>query len=81
MKKGDEEMINGQAELIANIDASIKSMSRSKQKLSIFAMKIKLARNKQNIGAGMIAVSKALGRVSDTIQLERARMHSRLSTA
>lgn len=77
MKNGDEEMINGQAELVANIDANIKSMRRSKQKLSIFAMKVNMARNKQNIGAGMVAVSKALGRVSDSIQLERARMHSR----
>ena len=71
MKKGDEEMINGQAELFANIEANIKQMNRSKQKLSIFAMKVNMARNKQNIGAGMVAVSKALGRVTDSIQLER----------
>lgn len=71
MKKGDEETINGQAELVASLDSSIKSMSRSKQKLSIFATKVSMARQKQSIGAGMLAVSKALGRVTDSIQLER----------
>ena len=73
MKKGDEQMINGQAELVANLDASIKSMTRSQQHLDIFALKVQDARAKQNIGAGMVAVSKALGRVTKTIELARVR--------
>lgn len=73
MKKGDEQMINGQAELVANLNASIKSMTRSQQHLDIFALKVQDARAKQNIGAGMVAVSKALGRVTKTIELARVR--------
>lgn len=71
MKLGDEEMINGQAELVANLEANIKSMTRSQQRLHIFGIKIKNARITQSIGTSMIAVSKALGRVSSSIQLEK----------
>lgn len=73
MKAGDEGMINGQAEMLANIDANIKSMTNSKQKLHIFAQKIKIARMNQNVGEGMVAVSQALGRVTKNMPLEKAR--------
>jgi hypothetical protein len=73
MRKGDEEMINGQAELVASIEGNIKNMTRTKQRLHIFGEKIKNARMNQSIGASMLAVSKALGRVTDSIQLERVR--------
>ncbi len=74
MKAGDEEMINGQAEMLANVEANIRSMTKSMQKLHIFAQKIKMARMNQNIGEGMIAVSRALGRVTKGVQLEKARL-------
>jgi division protein CdvB (Snf7/Vps24/ESCRT-III family) len=71
MKLGDEEMINGQAELVANIQGTIRDMTRSKQRLHIFAAKIKSARLNQAIGTSMVAVSRALGRVTKNIELEK----------
>jgi hypothetical protein len=71
MKKGDEEMINGQAELVANLQGNIDDMTRTKQRLDMFAVKIKTARLNQSVGAGMVAVSRALGRVTQNIQLEK----------
>lgn len=71
MKAGDEEMINGQAELLANIQGTIRDLTRSKQRLHIFAAKIKSARLNQQIGSSMVAVSRALGRVTKNIELEK----------
>lgn len=71
MKSGDEELINGQAELVANIQGTIRELTRSKQRLHIFAAKIKSARLNQQIGGSMVAVSRALGRVTKNIELER----------
>ena len=71
MKAGDEELINGQAELLANINGTIRDLTRSKQRLHIFAAKIKSARLNQQIGTSMVAVSRALGRVTKNIELEK----------
>ena len=71
MKTGDEELINGQAALIASLQGTIRDLTRSKQRLHIFAAKIKSARLNQSIGASMVAVSRALGRVTKTMDLER----------
>jgi len=71
MKAGDDEMINGQAELVGNIQGNIREMTRSKQRLHVFGAKIRSARMNQSIGASMVAVSRALGRVTQSIQLEK----------
>jgi hypothetical protein len=76
MKLGDEDMINGQAELIADIQGNIRDLTRTKQRLHIFASKINTARTQQSIGAGMVAVSQALGQVAKTIELEKVRLLS-----
>ncbi|KFY56894.1 hypothetical protein V496_06613 [Pseudogymnoascus sp. VKM F-4515 (FW-2607)] len=71
MKTGDEDLINGQASLIASLQGTIRDLTRSKQRLHIFAAKIKSARLNQSIGTSMVAVSRALGRVTKNIELER----------
>lgn len=71
MKTGDEDLINGQASLVASLQGTIRDLTRSKQRLHIFAAKIKSARLNQSIGTSMVAVSRALGRVTKNIELER----------
>lgn len=71
MKAGDDDLINGQASLIASLQGTIRDLTRSKQRLHIFAAKIKSARLNQSIGTSMVAVSRALGRVTKNIELER----------
>lgn len=71
MKTGDDDLINGQASLIASLQGTIRDLTRSKQRLHIFAAKIKSARLNQSIGTSMVAVSRALGRVTKNIELER----------
>ncbi|KFY40701.1 hypothetical protein V494_03370, partial [Pseudogymnoascus sp. VKM F-4513 (FW-928)] len=61
----------GQASLIASLQGTIRDLTRSKQRLHIFAAKIKSARLNQSIGTSMVAVSRALGRVTKNIELER----------
>jgi hypothetical protein len=65
-------MIDDQAVLVASIQGQIKEMTRTKNNLHRFAMKVNMARQQQSIGASMIAVSKALGSVTKNIQLEKA---------
>jgi division protein CdvB (Snf7/Vps24/ESCRT-III family) len=71
MKTGDETLINGQAELLASLSGTIRDLTRSKQRLHIFASKIKSARLNQQIGTSMVAVSRALGNVTKNIKLEQ----------
>ncbi|KFY19369.1 hypothetical protein V493_07991, partial [Pseudogymnoascus sp. VKM F-4281 (FW-2241)] len=71
MKTGDDDLINGQASLVASLQGTIRDLTRSKQRLHIFAAKIKSARLNQSIGTSMVAVSRALGRVTKNIELER----------
>jgi hypothetical protein len=64
-------MIDDQAVLVASIQGQIKEMTRTKNNLHRFAMKVNMARQQQSIGASMIAVSKALGSVTKNLQLEK----------
>jgi len=72
MKGGEEDMIDDQAVLVASIQGQIKEMTKTKNNLHRFAMKVNMARQQQQIGASMIAVSKALGSVTKNLQLEKA---------
>jgi hypothetical protein len=72
MKGGEEDMIDDQAVLVASIQGQIKEMTRTKNNLHRFAMKVNMARQQQSIGASMIAVSQALGSVTKNLQLEKA---------
>lgn len=71
MKGGEEDMIDDQAVLVASIQGQIKEMTKTKNNLHRFAMKVNMARQQQQIGASMIAVSKALGSVTKNLQLEK----------
>jgi hypothetical protein len=79
MKGGEEDMIDDQAVLVASIQGQIKEMTRTKNNLHRFAMKVNMARQQQSIGASMIAVSKALGSVTKNLQLEKASSSTRAS--
>lgn len=71
MKEGDEQLINMQSETVINIRGQIVEMQKSRAQLTRFATKIRVASLQTTVGDSMVAVSKALGRVSNNIQLEK----------
>lgn len=71
MNAGEDELINGQAELLANIAGTIRDLTLRKQQLHIFASKMESARMNQEIGASMVQVSQALSVFKNKINLEK----------
>jgi hypothetical protein len=81
MKDGDEDMIDDQALMLASVQGHIKEMKRTQTRLNIFANKISMARQKQDIGASMIAVSRALGAATKDIQLDKVMIEVNFTSA
>ena len=71
MNAGEDALINGQAELLANIGGTIRDLTLRKQQLHIFASKMESARMNQEIGASMVQVSAALSVFKNKINLEK----------
>ena len=71
MNAGEDDLINGQAELLANIGGTIRDLTLRKQQLHIFASKMESARMNQEIGASMVQVSQALSVFKNKINLEK----------
>lgn len=71
MKKGEEDLIDDQAILLASIQGHIKEMTKNKNNLHKFIQKVGMAKQQQDTGASMLRVSKALGSVTNNLQLEK----------
>ncbi len=72
MKNGaDQGLIDMKTEALSKTIVNIKKSQMNSARLDMFSEKIDEAHTQQRIGANMVNVTKALGRVTKTMQLEQ----------
>lgn len=70
MTQGDEDLINGQAELLADYQGQIRQMTSRRQKFHQFEVKMRTARTNVQIGTSMVQVAKVMSRFGQNVNLE-----------
>lgn len=70
MAQGDEEMIDGQAQLLCDYQGQIREMTLRRQKFHQFEVKMRSARTNIQIGNSMVQVAQVMSRFSQNVNLE-----------